>query len=160
MLPLPAPVAVKAVVTVVTVASAEAVAAVESGKVKSWNAQTEQVWARVPEDGFQPLLDKYLERPGVLLRSMTRLAKAGVSADELCEAAGRSDAYSLPSIVRTLTMMSAEDSAVDALGVGVRALGDPPPGAALLDLGDELSSGPNGVVPDCAVVHRYPRMVK
>ena len=87
----------------------QAMQAVEEGRFRSWYSQVEREWDRTAEEGFAPLLDKYMERPGVLLRSMTRLIKAGVSTEQLTEAMGRSNAYSLPSIVRTLTLMAAED---------------------------------------------------
>lgn len=64
---------------------------VEDGIVKSWNAELEDLWAvlaaaegdAAKAEAKAALLDKYGERPGVLLRSLTRLSKGGFDIDEL-----------------------------------------------------------------------------
>ena len=92
-----------------------AVATIGRGEVKSWNAQVERAWLRLKEDGSAPLLALYAQRPGMLLRSLTRLVKSGIPADEIAQAVDASHAYSLPSLVRTLTIMSADDLAFTRL---------------------------------------------
>lgn len=55
------------------------------------------------------LLSYYGTRPGVLFRSLGRLVKAGCPTDLLvAEVQGHADAYALPTVVRTLTKMSAQ----------------------------------------------------
>ena len=64
--------------------------------------QAEVVWPQ--------LLAHYGQRPGVLLRSLGRLLKAGCPFELVAgEAFAHADAYSLPTLVRTLTIFSATD---------------------------------------------------
>ena len=94
---------------------------VETGQVKSWNSEVEALWKGVDGTGspqaWKDLLAKYGERPGMLLRSLTRLAKGncplGMLADEVLSHA---DSYSVPTLVRNLALMTALD---DGLSAGV-----------------------------------------
>lgn len=90
----------------------------ETGQVRSWNSEVESLWDKVADGGtgvWEALLAKYGERPGLLLRSLTRLAKGGcplgMLADEVLSHAG---AYSVPTLVRTLTLMTALDEGLHA----------------------------------------------
>lgn len=83
---------------------------VETGVVRSWNSRLEEAWAKADVAGFKPVVDIYGTRPGMLLRALTRLVKAGCDIDLLCEETlCHSDAYSLPTIVRNLAVMTAMD---------------------------------------------------
>ena len=84
---------------------------VETGVVRSWNSRLEEAWAKADIAGFKPVVDIYGTRPGMLLRALTRLVKSGCDIDLLCEETLRhSDAYSLPTIVRNLAVMTALDN--------------------------------------------------
>lgn len=85
----------------------KAAAAVESGQVKSWNSQVEEHWARLDEDGPEPLLALYRERPGMLLRSLTRLVKRGVPMERIVSTVASADAFSKATLARTLAIASA-----------------------------------------------------
>lgn len=94
---------------------------VETGKVKSWNSEVEALWKGVDGTGspqaWKDLLAKYGERPGMLLRSLTRLAKGGCPLGMLAdEVLSHADSYSVPTLVRNLTLMTALD---DGLSAGV-----------------------------------------
>lgn len=85
-----------------------AVQAVESGQVKSWNAQVEEQWGKLNRKNPDALLALYRQRPGMLLRALTRLTKSGIPADKIRETVFQlSDSYSLATVVRTLTIASA-----------------------------------------------------
>ena len=86
----------------------EAIAAVESGQVKSWNSTLEEKWARLKEDGPAPLLAMYRERPGLLLRSLTRLLKADVPFLDILQAARAAGPYSKATLARTLAITASE----------------------------------------------------
>ncbi len=86
-----------------------AVNAVGSGAVTSWNSRIERAWERLAQDGPEPLLALYAQRPGMLLRSLTRLAKGGVPVDLIAKTVEASDAYSISSLARTLAILSADD---------------------------------------------------
>ena len=59
---------------------------------------------------WQQLLAHYGQRPGILLRSLGRLIKAGCPFDLLeAEATAHADSYALPTLVRTLTLFSSDD---------------------------------------------------
>ena len=90
----------------------KAVADVESGQVKSWNSKVEQQWKRLALDGPEPLLALYGEKPGMLLRSLTRLVKRGVPLEQIEQAVSSSTEYSLATLVRTLTIMSGEEPVI------------------------------------------------
>lgn len=86
-------------------------ALLDSREVRSWASALEDAWAH-RGDGFSGVIAKYEERPGVLLRSMTRLVKSGCPVGEVRAALMRhvSD-YSLPTLVRTLTIFCGTDDA-------------------------------------------------
>ena len=96
----------------------EAVELVESGQVRSWTSELESLWDKVAQAeqaderkvAWQELLSFYSTRPGILLRSLNRLLKRGCPLDLLAVTANdHADAYSLPTLVRTLTLFSATD---------------------------------------------------
>ena len=116
----------------------EAVELVDTGRVRSWASELEQLWDKVnavkdathqPELGIQgffsrlfakrsepvddaiaawrALLAHYGQRPGVLFRSFARLIKGGCPDNLLvAEAKAHADSYAIPTIVRTLAVMS------------------------------------------------------
>lgn len=93
---------------------------VETGAVRSWNSRLEEAWAGTGKAGFAPLVSLYGTRPGLLLRSLTRLVKAGCDMDVLCdEVLAHVDAYSLPTIVRNLAIMTAIDTGESVPYVGL-----------------------------------------
>ena len=87
----------------------KAVADVESGQVKSWNSELERRWGRLAEDGPEPLLALYGEKPGMLLRSLTRLVKSGIPLEQIEQAVASSNGYSTATLARTLAIMSGEE---------------------------------------------------
>lgn len=100
---------------------------VERGEVRSWNAELESLWTAVDtahgsDSAWKALLSHYGQRPGMLFRALTRLVKAGCPADLLlAETNAHADSYSLPTLVRTLSIMSALDRYV--VGDGGRYAG-------------------------------------
>ena len=125
----------------------EAVELMESGQVRSWASELEQLWDAVntateesgqEEQGIQgffshlyekrseptesviatwrALLDHYGLRPGMLFRSLARLVKAGCPCDLLlAEAKKHAESYAIPTLVRTLTIMSERDATFRAV---------------------------------------------
>ncbi|MBQ6650373.1 MAG: hypothetical protein IJM67_03895, partial [Atopobiaceae bacterium] len=96
----------------------EAVELVESGQVRSWAGELESLWDKVAQAeraddrkvAWQNLLSFYGTRPGILLRSLNRLLKRGCPLDLLAVTTNdHASAYSLPTLVRTLTLFSATD---------------------------------------------------
>lgn len=107
----------KAAITALSVARfggkklGEAVSLVESGKVRSWNAELEALWtthnAGRTAETSKALLAKYGERPGLLLRSLTRLMLGGVDPALLGEELEEHiDAYSAVTLTRLLAIAS------------------------------------------------------
>lgn len=101
----------------------EGVRLYESGEVRSWYSRVEALWTPIIKAGhasaeeWQRLLELYGQRPGVLLRSTNRLAKSGCPAGLLNDELQRhAQHYSLPTIVRTLTLMSNDDQFVTSMG--------------------------------------------
>lgn len=94
----------------------EAVQLVESRTVRSWASELEIRWDKVQRatpsgthKAWVALLEQYAHRPGMLLRSMARLAKGGCPPDLLASAAvAHGDSYSLPTLVSTLTAFSSQ----------------------------------------------------
>lgn len=85
---------------------------VATGEVKSWNSRVEGAWVRASSNGgWNELLAIYTERPGILLRTLTRFAKADAPADLVADAlvsvAGR---LSIPSMVRVLAIAEGVDT--------------------------------------------------
>lgn len=97
---------------------------VETGVVRSWNSRLEEAWKNTDKNGFVPLVSLYGTRPGLLLRSLTRLVKSGCDLDVLCkEVLAHVDSYSLPTIVRNLAIMTAMDTGEDIPHVGLMGAG-------------------------------------
>lgn len=92
-----------------------AISLVESGQVRSWGSRVEEAWSKTGETGFVPLLDFYDDRPGLLMRSLTRLVKAGCDINLLAERViSHADEYSLPTVVRNLAIMTSLDDRENA----------------------------------------------
>lgn len=68
------------------------------------------------ESAWQALLTQYGWRPGMLIRSLSRLVKAGCPAYLLqAELGAHIDAYSLPTLVSTIVALSSPDVSTDVL---------------------------------------------
>ena len=94
----------------------DAIADVESGQVKSWNSELETLWgeykAAPSERTAKKLLSKYAQRPGVLLRSLTRLVDAGVPERDIAQVLeAQADDLSMATLVTIQTVMTGLDVA-------------------------------------------------
>lgn len=94
---------------------------VESGKVKSFNSTLESAWSELlatniekpTEASVDALLSLYKKRPGLLLRSIGRMYDAKVPPEKILDALLEvSDSLSLATLVRFMTIMSAEDNSI------------------------------------------------
>lgn len=93
---------------------------VETGVVRSWNSRIEEAWTIAEKDGFKSVVSLYGTRPGLLMRSLTRLVKAGCDINLLSEEVlAHAESYSLPTIVRNLATMSALDEGEKVGHVGL-----------------------------------------
>ena len=85
----------------------EAVRALRAGKLETWNARLERVWT---EEGAHAALTVCAERPGVLLRSVGRFVRQGVSGEEIFDAfsQGGFDKLSTSTLIAVAAKMSSE----------------------------------------------------
>ena len=93
----------------------EAIRHVENKDVRSWTSEVEKRWDSLSRESglskwwedWTELLAFYGQRPGVLLRSLMRIIRAGcptrLVAHEVSEHVG---SYSLPTLIRTITLFS------------------------------------------------------
>ena len=97
----------------------EAIELVETRQVRSWTSELEELWNGVSplalrdlwpgkrEERWKALLAHYGRRPGILLRSLGRLLKAGCPVELVsAEATAHAEIYSLPTLVTTLSALS------------------------------------------------------
>ena len=89
---------------------------VETRKIRSWNSELEELWgeykAAPSERTAKKLLSRYAQRPGIMLRSLTRLVDAGIPERDITQVLeANADALSMATLVTIQTVMTGLDIA-------------------------------------------------